>query len=422
MGLPLVLLYIALNLLSPYEMVPFLVPFRPMLILALINVPIAVLARLQAPEVGKLRVQFALVVLFLAFASVALIPHRQISGNLTTFMNLAPNVLAYFLVALYFRTPQRLRLLRGVLVAVAIFVVVNAILELPYARSAGVDTPYVLVQNPLTPIMEARIRGLGMLNDPNTFGQFLLLILPMLFVAKHDRGMGIGWLASIPITVVFVISVFLTGSRGAMLGFAVIVGLFLVRKLRATGAIIATILGALGLLAANTYKSRSISLQGGMDRLAIWSDGLSYFKAQPLWGIGPYNFTNQFGMTAHNSYLLVAAELGIIGYFLWLSAIVVTFIQLSRVPNIVGKSNPGLARWATALRISLGGYMFTSFFLSRTYELPLWMLLGMSGGVIIAAGGDEAISLRGTMWPAWSFVSCVGILGLIYIMLRLRFA
>jgi hypothetical protein len=64
--------------------------------------------------------------------------------------------------------------------------------------------------------------------------------------------------------------------------------------------------------------------------------------------------------------------------------------------------------------------MFTSFFLSRTYDLPLFLLLGMSGGVIIAAGGDEALPLQGTRWPAWSLGLCGSILALIYVMLRLR--
>jgi hypothetical protein len=126
-------------------------------------------------------------------------------------------------------------------------------------------------------------------------------------------------------------------------------------------------------------------------------------------------------MTAHNSFLLVAAELGMIGYFLWMSMIVVTLIQLNRIPQVVGKSDPSLVRWAVGLRISLGGYLFTSFFLSRAYELPLFMLLGMCGGVIIAAGGDDAVTLRGSGWPVWSLISCVGILALIYAMLRLRF-
>jgi putative inorganic carbon (HCO3(-)) transporter len=420
--MPLVLLYIALNLLSPADMLPFLAPFRPMLILALLNVPVGLLARLQAPEVGKLRTQFAMVLLFFGFASAALIPHRQYGANLTTVAELAPNVLAYFLGIVFFRSPARLRLVRGVLAAVALFILLNALLELPFSHAGGVSAPYVMVTGHSMNEMEFRIRGLGMLQDPNTYGQFVLLVLPLLFVPKSNDGLGVGWLAAVPITLLFLLGVYLTGSRGAALGVAVVCGLFLIRRLKVTGAVLTTVFGGLVLLGVNAYKTRTISMQGGLDRLAIWSDGLSYFKSSPVWGIGPRNFATNFGSTAHNSYLLVAAELGLVGFFLWMSMLLVTLIQLGRLPKIIGKSNPELARWAVGLRISLGGYMFTSFFLSRAYDLPLYMLLGMCGGVIVAAGGDDAVPLRGTFWPAWTLIACVGILGLIYVMLRLRFA
>jgi O-antigen ligase len=421
MGLVFVLAYIALNLLSPADILPVLAPFRPLLVLALINLPLALVTRLQAPEVGKLRTQFALVLLFFGFAISAQIPHRMYGANITTLVELAPNVIAYFLGILYFGTPNRLRIVRAMLVAIALFVLVNAILDLPFARSAVVSTPYVMAGISPTGV-EARIRGLGMLNDPNTYGQFILMIMPLLFVAKSDTGLGVGWLLTLPISAIFLTAVVLTGSRGALLGTAVLAGLFLVSKLRATGAVMATVVGGLVLIAANAYKSRAISLSGGMDRLAIWSDGLAYFKSSPLYGIGPRNFGAQFGATAHNSFLLVAAELGIVGYFLWMSMQVVTLMQLSRISAPGAKFDPQLGRWAKALKISLGGYMFTSFFLSRAYELPLYLLLGMCGGVIIAAGGDEAVPLRGSFWAAWSLIACVGILALIYVMLRLRFA
>lgn len=421
MGLALVLTYIALNLLSPADMVPALAAFRPMLILAIVNLPFALFSRFQAPEVGKLRVQLALVLLFFGYTSAAWIPHRMYGANVTTLVEMGPNVLAYFLGIVHFRGPKPLRFARAVLVMVALFVLANAMMDMPYAHASGVETPYVMAGGSSLAAMEFRIRGLGMLHDPNTYAQFVLLIMPLLFVAKKDTGLGIGWLAAIPTSVFFLVAVYYTGSRGAVLGLAVLIGLFLVRRLKATGALITTVLGGLALLAVNAYKSRTISLQGGMDRLAIWSDGMSYFKSSPIWGIGPRAFMDRFGMTAHNSFLLVAAELGIIGYFLWMSMCVVTLIQLNRIPQVVGKSNPEVARWALALRISLGGYLFTSFFLSRAYELPLFMLLGMCGGIIVAAGGDDAIPLRGTFWPVWSLLSCVGILALIYLMLRLRF-
>jgi putative inorganic carbon (hco3(-)) transporter len=422
MGSVLVLIYIALNLLSPADMLPVLAPFRPMLILALLNVPIAVLARMLAPEVGKLRTQAVMVFLFFGYTISALIPHRMYGANLRTLTDLAPNILAYFLGIIYFRAPGQLRMLRALLVFIALFVLVNGLMELPYAHASGAETPYVMAHVNSLNAMDYRIRGLGVLHDPNTYAQFLLLILPLLFVSKNDTGLGqLGWVTALVISGTFLFAIYLSGSRGGVLGLAVLTGLFLVRRLRTAGAVLTCFLGGLVLLAVNAYSTRTISISGGMDRLAIWSDGMSYFKESPLWGIGPRGFGNRYGMTAHNSFLLVAAELGIAGYFIWMSMSVVTLVQLNRITQMADKFRPALVRWASALRISLGGYLFTSFFLSRAYELPLYMLLGMCGGVIIAAGGDDAVPVRGSLWPVWTLLSCVGILGLIYVMLRLRF-
>jgi putative inorganic carbon (hco3(-)) transporter len=161
-------------------------------------------------------------------------------------------------------------------------------------------------------------------------------------------------------------------------------------------------------------------MSGGMDRLAIWSDGMAFFKSSPLWGIGKGGFMERDDWTAHNSYLLCAAELGILGFFLWMSILVVTIMQLNRVSKVVADTNPALARWAVAVKISLGGYLFTSYFLSCTYSLPLFLLLGMAGAIIASAGGDVTMPMRGTNWQGRSFGLCVGMLVLIYVMLRLR--
>jgi hypothetical protein len=112
--------------------------------------------------------------------------------------------------------------------------------------------------------------------------------------------------------------------------------------------------------------------------------------------------------------------LGIVGLILWMAIIVVTIIQLSRVPKVIGVSNPGLARWAVATRMALGVYLATGFFLSRAYQLPLFLLFGMAGAIVANSGGDEAVSLRGTSWPLWTIGLSLGVLGMIWVMLRLR--
>ena len=422
MGLALTVTYIARNLLSPADIFPVLASYRPVLVLAIASVPLLLFARLSAPEIGTLRTQFILVVLFYGYACASWLPHGGYGANVRTLFELSPNVIAYFMGVVFLRSPFRLQLVRITLVLVALFVMANAFREISNVRPTGESTPYVLGSIGPEGSGEGRIRGLGMLNDPNTFGQYLLMILPMLFVSKKDDGLGPGYFFAIPITVLFLVGVYLTGSRGAMIGVAVLLGMFLTKRHKAAGAVVSAVLGSLLLtiINATSARRRTISMSGGMDRLAIWSDGMGYFKSSPVWGIGFHDFMERSVLTAHNSFLLCAAELGMVGYFLWMSMIVVTMIQLSRVPEVVGKSNPVLARWALALRLSLGVYMFTSFFLSRTYELPLYLLLGMSGGLVIAAGGDDVIPLQGSRWPVWSLGLCGSILMLIYVMLRLR--
>jgi O-antigen ligase len=242
----------------------------------------------------------------------------------------------------------------------------------------------------------------------------------MLYVSKKDSGLGVGWLLAIPVTLLFLIGVYYTGSRGAEMGVAALIAMYLIGKSKTTGLLLSGVFAGLLLLVINATRSRTITMQQGMDRLAIWSDGMSYVKHSPIWGNGWGSFTDMQGMTAHNSFLLVAAELGIVGLFLWTSIIVVTMIQLSRVPKVIGATNPALARWAVATRLALGVYLVTGFFLSRAYQLPLFLLYGMAGAIVANAGGDDAIPLRGTAWPLRTLGICVGVLALIYVMLRLR--
>ena len=420
MGVVFLLAFIAFNLLSPADMVPDLASYRPGLVMALVNLPIAVMSRLQAPEIGRLRTQFFLMLLFCGYASCSWLPHGGFGANLVVlFTYVAPNFIIYFVALVQLRNPLGMSALRTVLVLVAAFVMANAFIQLPYVRASGETMPYVIASGP-EGINELRIRGLGMLNDPNVFGQFLLLILPLMFVSKRKTGLGPGALFTIPVVVGLIVGIYFTNSRGAETGLGVLISLYILNRFKKAGLLGVAIIVPLSLVVINATRTRTVSMTGGLDRLAIWSDGMSFFKSSPLYGIGVGGFTERNGLTAHNSYLLCVSELGVIGLFLWVSMIVVTLIQLNRVSKVVAVSNPLLAKWALAVKLSLGGFLFTSFFLSTTYSSLLFLLLGLSGAIIVSAGGDDAIPLHGTNWPVRSAGLCVGIMVLIYVMLRLR--
>jgi O-antigen ligase len=415
------LLFVTLHLLSIGEIFPGLAPFRILLILVALSGLLTLPALVSTPVIGRLRTQVLLVLAFFLWVCGSWIIHRWFGGVVATLMNLAPSILAYFIGITQFNKPSRLRILQFSLVLVALFIFAMAVQQIPQAQATGLQTPYVMAGSPEMSATEVRIRGLGMLHDPNYYGQYILILLPLMFLSnKREGGLDLGYFFAVPATLVMMIAIYLTNSRGSQLGLLLLIGFVLWKKFKKVGIFLGLLLAPLAIVLINATRSRSISISGGVDRLELWSDGLGMFKSSPIWGIGYYQFAEHEHLTAHNTYLLCASEMGLIGFFIWMSLIVVSVILLWRVPAAISAADPVLARWAEGLSLSIYGYLFTSFFLSRLYDLPLYLLLGMAGGVISSAGGEQKLSLRGTNWPIWAGGLCVGLIMLIYILVRLR--
>jgi hypothetical protein len=85
--------------------------------------------------------------------------------------------------------------------------------------------------------------------------------------------------------------------------------------------------------------------------------------------------------TAHNSFVLCFTELGIIGFFFWVGLIVYSMTQLGAILKLEAKTPVQLEiqRWARALRMALVTFLVTAWFLSRTYTMTFYVLVGMVG-------------------------------------------
>ena len=252
---------------------------------------------MQAPEIGKLRTQPVLVLLFMGFACVALIPRTGCTGRIwrrltVTWCRISPGVLSRH-HSLQVSAAPAIRQLT--LTLVALFILFKALTELPFAHATGVETPYVMVAGHTLSNMEFPFPRAGYVGG----SEHLRPVPPPDFAApvrgqKRLRAAGAAGSLQFPLHSSS-FGRYLTGSRGALLGVLVLIGLLLVRRLKAKGAILATILESFVCSSVNAYRTRSISISGGMDRLAIWSDGLSYFKSSPIYGIGPRGFFNTYG-------------------------------------------------------------------------------------------------------------------------------
>jgi O-antigen ligase len=104
------------------------------------------------------------------------------------------------------------------------------------------------------------------------------------------------------------------------------------------------------------------------------------FRSSPVLGVGFQNFTDRHDLTAHNSFVLCFAELGAVGYFFWLALLVVAILQLEQVRQCTddGLGGDVLRRQARVLIASFAGMLAAAFFLSRSYNVALYLLVGLA--------------------------------------------
>jgi len=175
-----------------------------------------------------------------------------------------------------------------------------------------------------------RIRGAGFLSDPNDLAQILLIALPLVFIAWRRGRMVSNFFVVLLPAGLLLWTTYLTHSRGGLIALAAVALMAARKKLGTTASLVLAACFIFGLLALDFTGGRGISAVDGADRLEAWANGLEMFKSAPLFGIGFNGFTDLYEITAHNSFVLCLAELGLLGSTLWLALLVTTTIGLNR--------------------------------------------------------------------------------------------
>jgi len=433
MGFVLTLLYIALALLSPMDLVPSLAEYRIELLLVLVALLLSTPGLLD-PRFFRIPQNYLLAGLFAAvFLSVALGGH-WVGGGWIALQQFLPAAIVFYLVVLNCQSLSRMRMLGSLLAVIAAFYVCEG----AAAYLAG-DTSSPLVHS--FPVADGgvslRMQGLGFLRDPNEFAQFLVMVLPFLWIRWREGHHLRNILIVIAPAALLVFGIYLTHSRGAIVALVVILMLGLKDRLRPVPTMIAGALGLSILLALNFSGGRDISLEAGSDRLALWGDGLRLFMQSPLFGVGYLNFAeSDFGHTAHNSFVVCLAELGVVGYVFWVGLLVFTFSGLNSLLaslKLASVESPETAsdesadpetadveRWARAIRISLAGFLAAAWFLSRAYVLPLYLILGMAVALLAMTSEEPEPISRKPVWRLAGLTAQLGFAAILLVYLAVR--
>lgn len=393
------LLYVFLSFFRPIELfAPEMAEYRPMLVLWTLGFVLAASRAIVRKEIAARGIDFKLLFAFMVMLGVSLALNGWAGGAFTAMNDFTTSSMLFVLVALNVTSLRRLKLACA---AVVLSMLVAALFGIQAYHTGQFAQQLVLRQTapqhededpsraPPSAASEIpaldqtgwylwRVRGQGFLSDPNDFSQVLVMCLPLLFVLWRQRAWLRNTLLIVAPGAVMLYAIVLSQSRGALLGVASLL-FFIVRDwLGTTRTAVLGGLAGVAFLGASAVGGRGFSSQeqSAGERIEAWAVGLELLKWRPIWGAGYGNFTDHHHLTAHNSFVLCFAELGLVGYFLWIGMIVLTFKSLSAAVETLPARSPH-RQMVVLLRNSLVGFLVCAWFLSRTYQPVLYFLLAL---------------------------------------------
>ncbi len=332
MGFALTLIYIVVTIISPEQFGKEWASYHVVVYLAGITA-LASLPSLSGYRYWKNSVQTYLLVAFIGAIALSQVAHGWLGGVVESWRLFLPSAAVFFFLVVNVTTVRRLKIAALTAVGSCLIVTVEALCGY-YAGYHG--EMFVLLSNIFSPEDNVigqltRIRGAGFLSDPNDFAQILLIVLPLAFIAwRRGRAVSNFFVVLVP-AALLLWTTYLTHSRGGLIALAAVALMAARKKLGTTASTALAAVFILGMLALDFTGGRGISAADGADRLEAWANGLEMFKSAPLFGIGFNGFTDLYEITAHNSFVLCLAELGLLGSTLWVALLVTTTMGLNQI-------------------------------------------------------------------------------------------
>jgi O-antigen ligase len=246
-----------------------------------------------------------------------------------------------------------------------------------------------------------RAAWIGSYANPNFVAYHMVVSTPLALALREtsprhslQRWM---WLAIIG---VLAIAVFATGSRGGFLGLAAVVLLWFARGLvRGRIAIgVGAALAAAVFLTPTSPLSREDThenLSGQVDasaqgRIDAFRTAVNMVEDNPIIGVGAGAFVVAYdkyapgdagpARAAHNSFALVAAELGIPALIIFVCAIAAAILSLGRAARAAPRRAATMARGVQA---ALFGFCVCSMVGGYAFSWPLYFCAGIAAAIVL---------------------------------------
>lgn len=261
--------------------------------------------------------------------------------------------------------------------------------------------------------------------DPNQLAAAIVtaLVLALFLLCAASRRSQ--RLVLLVFSAMYIVTIMLTESRGAIVAGAIgaVAAIALAGPFRSRIVPLVLIIAALGVgyyavLAPSAFRERvaDVVTTERDPRLDSWSIARRVWEEHPVAGVGIGNFVvveqafladqiNLFSarklhmieLVSHNTYLDVLTELGLIGFALFGTFVLVTIGAAVAAARRIDTQAPRLALTVRGLVAALVTLLAAYFFVSELYGKQLWLLLGLLATVPTVV---RAVALTSATRPA----------------------
>lgn len=239
-------------------------------------------------------------------------------------------------------------------------------------------------------------RMTSFIEDPNSYAIKLVPVVAFSYCISKTEKSNILKMLGYIILLSSIAAIILSFSRGSLLGLLaifIILGAKELRKPHVVIAFVIILIVAIALVPNELLSSRFTKIgditmdKSIVQRLKLLKGGVQMFLEHPVFGVGIGNFivhsrdyTHTINaMVAHNSYLHVAAELGIIGVSFFIAMILTTLKQLRTIYSSISQNNDRFLHfYSFCIFAAFMGFLTNSLFLSEHLNVALFSIVGMT--------------------------------------------
>ncbi|MDQ2692876.1 MAG: O-antigen ligase family protein [Chloroflexota bacterium] len=365
----------------------------------------------------KVNFVFLLMVVYFSIMVIGSAFSRDVDRSIPNVINfLAEGLGLYFLLINSIRTPRLLNrvvwsllIAGGLIGALSLYQQVTGTFDNPYWGFAQVTGRGFTAEETLQgEVRQARVSG--PIGEKNRYAQVMLMLVPLgLFRAWGEPSRKLR-LAAIALTGLIFIGASLAFSRGAMVGFLMLIAIMTVMRYIKLRQVLVILLGIVLLVVAFpqiNVRFSSLSAifsseeEGGLQtadgairgRATEMLVALYVFLDHPVFGVGPgmlglemAEYSREIAIRniiatreAHSLYLGEAAEVGAMGL---VTLMVIFFYTLQRLAKArtywLEINNQNMANLCTGFSLAVISYMTTAVFLHMSYLRYLWLIMALA--------------------------------------------